>query len=275
MFLIKRITMKLYKHLKNLLTKKEISLMPRSFEVVGDILIFSRFPKQLKKKEKLIGNKILGLLKNIKVIAIKSTKHSGKYRTNKIKIIAGEKRKITLHKENNILIKVDVEKCYFSPRLSTERLRISSLVKNENVLVMFSGVGVYCFTLAKTAKEVYGIEINPAAHKFALENLKLNKLNNVKLFKGDVKKVIPKLKIKFDRIIMPLPKDAYKFLDVALKVIKKNGIIHLYDFEEEKEIYKVVEKIQSNVKKFKVINIIKCGQFGARKWRICADFKVI
>ena len=273
MFLIKFISMKLYKNLKLILTKKELSLMPRSFEVVGDILIFSRFPKQLKKREKIIGNKILSLLNNIKVVCIKDGKHFGKYRTNKIKIIAGDKRKTTLHKENNVLIKVDVEKCYFSPRLSTERLRISSLVKNEDVLVMFSGVGIYCLILAKNAKQVYGIEVNPTAHKYALENLKLNKINNVKLIKGDVRKVLPKL--KFDRIIMPLPKDAYKFLDLALKAIKKNGIIHLYDFEDEKEIYKVVEKIQAKVKKFKVLNIVKCGQFGVRKYRICVDFKVL
>ncbi len=275
MFLIKFISMKLYKNLKLILTKKELSLMPRSFEVVGDILIFSRFPQQLKKKERIIGNKILSLLNNIKVVCIKDSKHSGKYRTNKIRIIAGEKRKITLHKENNVLVKVDVEKCYFSPRLSTERLRIANQVKNENVLVMFSGIGIYCLTLAKKAKQVYGIEANPVAHKYALENLKLNKIDNVKLIKGDVKKVVPKLKQKFDRIIMPLPKDAYKFLDIALKVIKKKGIIHLYDFEDEKEIYKAVEKIQSKVKKFKVLNIVKCGQFGVRKYRICVDFKVL
>ena len=40
-------------------------------------------------------------------------------------------------------------------------------------------------------------------------------VNNIKLIKGDVKKVIPKLvklKQKFDRILMPLPKRAEDFI---------------------------------------------------------------
>jgi len=44
---------------------------------------------------------------------------------------------------------------------------------------MFAGVGIYCLILAKNAKQVYGIEVNPVAHKYALENLKLNKIGNI------------------------------------------------------------------------------------------------
>ena len=36
------------------------------------------------------------------------------------------------------------------------------------------------------------------AHKYAYENLMLNKITNIKLFKGDVKKILPKIKIKFN-----------------------------------------------------------------------------
>ncbi|MBI2652913.1 class I SAM-dependent methyltransferase family protein, partial [Candidatus Woesearchaeota archaeon] len=39
-------------YLKNKLTNKELKLVPSSFDVVGDILIFSEFPKELAKKEK-------------------------------------------------------------------------------------------------------------------------------------------------------------------------------------------------------------------------------
>ena len=69
---------------------------------------------------------------------------------------------------------------------------------------MFSGSGVYPVVISKNtkAKEIYGIEINPIAHKYAEENIKLNKLKNIKLFCGDVKKTIPKLNRKFDRIFL-------------------------------------------------------------------------
>src|SRR3989344_5542938 len=150
--------MKLKQILKSKLTKKELSLVPTSFDIMGDVLLFNEFPKQLIKKEKLIANILLKQFKNIKVIAKKTEKYSGKYRLSKIKIISGEKRKETIHKENNCLIKLDIEKCYFSSRLANERLRISKLVKpNESILVMFSGAMPYGLVISKNskAKEVY------------------------------------------------------------------------------------------------------------------------
>jgi tRNA (guanine37-N1)-methyltransferase len=269
--------MKLKGILKNKLSKKELEILPSSFDVIGDILIFSDFPKELVKKEKLIGNMLLKIHKHIKVVAKKTRKHSGVYRLKKIKIIAGEKRKITTHKENDVRLKLDVEKCYFSPRLGSERLRIAKLVKkNEDILVMFSGVGPYCLTIAKNSKfkEIYGIEINPVAHKYSVENLKLNKVVNIKLFKGDVKKVLPKIKKKFGRILMPLPKGAESFLDLAKSKIKKNGIIHFYDFSDEKDFpEKSISEIKKVFRRFRVLKKVKCGQYGPRRFRVCIDFK--
>lgn len=263
--------------LKGKLTERQISLVPKSFDVVGDILIFSDFPEGLKKKERVIGETILQLMKNIKVVCKKTKMHSGVFRTKKVKIMAGEKRKVTMHKENNVRVKLNVETCYFSPRLSNERLRIANLVKKgESVLVMFSGVAIYNLVISKNskAKEIYGVEINPAAHKFAEENVKLNKAANVKLFLGDVKKVLPKLKKKFDRIVMPLPKSAEEFLGTALKAAKKGAVIHFYDFLFEQDFDKAVEKVKKHCKKCKILNVVKCGQYSPRKYRICVDFKV-
>src|SRR3990167_4377819 len=179
------------------LTKKELSLVPSSFDMVGSIIIFSDFPKQLSKKEKMIGNDILKNFRHFKSVFKKTKKYSGKFRTPKLKLLAGSSNQETIHKESNVKLKLNVEKVYFSARLSEERKRILKKVrKNEKILVMFSGCGVYPLV----------IEINPTAHKYALENVKLNKTANIKLFLGDVKKVLPKLKEKFDRIIMPLPK---------------------------------------------------------------------
>lgn len=262
-----------------MLTNKNIKLIPRSFNVIGDILIFADFPKSLIKKEKEVGIYLLNKLKNVKVITIKTKSFSGVYRLQKLKVIAGEKRKETLHRESNSVFKLDVEKCYFSPRLSNERLRIANQVKkNEIVLVMFSGISIFPIIISKKskAKEIYAIEINPKAHKYAEENLTLNKIKNIKLLKGDVRKIMPKLKIKFDRILMPLPKGAENFLDLAFSKINKNGIIHLYDFLREEEIPEVgVNKIKKIIKKFKILKVTKCGQISPGKYRVCFDIKVL
>src|SRR3989344_1053170 len=273
--------MKLKQILKNKLTKKELSLVPTSFDIIGDIILFNEFPKQLIKKERLIAKILLKQFNNIKVIAKKTGKYSGKYRLSKIKIIAGEKRKETIHRENNCLIKLDIEKCYFSSRLANERLRIAKQIKNESVLVMFSGVGVYPLVISKNskAKEIYAIEINPTAHEYAKQNIILNKSKNIKLFLGNVKFVLPKINKKFNRIIMPLPTNAKSYLRLALNKINKNGIIHFYDFQKENEFDKSAEEIQKickkQKKKIKISKIVKCGQFSPRVFRICVDFKIL
>ena len=267
--------------LRNKLTKKELILLPSSFDFVGGILIFSDFPRELTKKERIIGKEILKNFKQIKSVFKKTKKYSGKFRTPKLKLIAGEKTKETIYKENNVRLKLNVEKVYFSPRLSEERKRIFSQVKNnESILVMFSGCGVYPIVIAKNtkAKEIYGIEINPTAHKYALENLKLNKINNAELIKGDVKKVLPKINKKFDRIIMPLPKGAEHFLNLALSKINRDGIINFYDFAEENNYGNIINlinnKSKKQKKKYKILKITKCGQFSPRVYRICVDFRV-
>ncbi len=246
-----------------------------SYDIVGDLIVINDI---IKRKE---AEKLLKTHKNVKVVLVKTKKYSGKFRLPKLKIIAGERRKETIHKENNVRLKLNVEKVYFSSRMSTERKRIYLQVKTgEKILVMFSGCGVYPCVIAKNtkAKEVYGIEINPTAHKYALENLELNKVENVKLFKGDVKKVIPKLRKKFDRVLMPLPKGGEDYLGVALKAVKKGGIVHFYDFLYEDEFDKALEKIKEACKKkrkkYKIIKLIKCGQFSPRVYRVCVDFRV-
>ena len=129
------------------------------------------------------------------------------------------------------------------------------------------------FSKNSQAKEIYGVEINPRCHRYALENLELNKVKNVKLFLGDAKKILPKIRKKFDRIVMPLPKSAEDFLELAEKKINKNGIIHFYDFEKEEDIpEKSIEKIRNKIKKFKILKVVKCGGFGPGRFRVCVDF---
>jgi len=88
-----------------------------------------------------------------------------------------------------------------------------------------------------------------------------------------------RFKMKFDRIIMPLPKESDLFLDIAIPAIKDNGIIHLYHFLSEEEYMDEIKSILDEYSerlgfKYEILNIIKAGDISPGVYRFCIDFKV-
>lgn len=266
---------------KKKLTKKELDHLRRAFDIIGDIAILE-VPPELVKKQKLIAETLLKLQKNVNTVLKKAGIHGTEFRTQPMRWLAGKKTKETVHKEHGIRLKLNVEKVYFSPRLSTERKRIAQQVRpGERILVMFSGCAPYPCVIAKNteAKEIVGIEINPAGHDYGVENIRLNKISNVTLINADVRDAVPLFKPKFDRIVMPLPKSAGDFLDTALSAAKKGTIINFYAFEERGKFRKAHERIKNACKKSKkscrILRTVKCGQHSPNMFRICVDFKII
>ena len=263
--------------LKNKLSASELKLLHSSFDVVGDIAILE-IPEGLIKKEKIIADAMLDTFKSIKVVALKTSAVSSDYRVRGVKVIAGENRTVTVHKEHGCLYQLDVSSAYFSPRLGAERLRVAGKVKKgEHVLVMFAGVGPYAILIAKKCnpEKVVAVELNPDAVKFMESNRRMNKVN-VNVIEGDVRDVTPTLG-SFDRIAMPLPKDARNFLDVALPALKSNGVVHFYDFAENPEesalrLKKICDKLGY---KISVLDSVLCGSYSPTVNRVCVDFKII
>lgn len=255
-----------------------------SFEVIGNrekaVVIIE--PSKNKKENKKNAKELLNKSKNIKSVLLKLSKRKGNLRKRKYELLLGDKNTEVIHKEYGYLIKVDPQKVYFSPRELTERQRIASQVKkNERILVMFSGVAPMIIAIKKKqpTTELYGIELNKSAHNYALENIKLNKLDNVKLIQGDVNKEIPLINKKFDRILMPLPKTAERFLGLALSKIKKNGTIHYYSWGkkgEYSEIKKVIEEKARNCnKKIRILRVKKVLPYAPRIYKLAIDIKCL
>lgn len=267
--------------LKNKLSKSELQHLRRAYDTIGSITVVE-IPPELVKKQKIIAQTIIENNKHIISVYKKTGKRTKICRIPRLIHIAGPKNTETICIENNVRLKTDIAKAYFSHRLATERKRIFSQVKRgERVLIMFSGVGPYTLSIAKNtkAKEIIGVEKNPTAHKFAETNKTLNKVSNVKNYRGDVRKIIPSLG-KFDRIIMPLPKGAEPFLNTALQAAKKGTTIHFYDFLHENDIPKVaVDKVKSacakSEKKCRILKTVRCGQLGPRQYRVSVDFRIL
>jgi len=278
----------LKENLSKELTKEEFEFVKAAHDNIGTIAIVE-IPQTLEHREKIIAQTLLKTNPQIKTVLKKANIHEGVYRTQKMTYLAGVDTKETIYRENNVLLKLDVEKVYFSVRLGNERKRIMQLVyPGEEILVMFSGAAPYPIVLSKNtkAKHILGIEINPEGHKYGLENIRLNKVQNVDLICGDVHKIIPELiakdpnkKLSFDRILMPLPKTADEFLDDALAVSRNGTIIHFYDFLEigkfDDALLKIDKACEKREMKHEVLEIVKCGQHAPYIYRICVDFKIL
>lgn len=244
--------------LQGLQSEKNLWLVYKSYDIVGDIAII-RVSESLKQKSRKIAEDIMETNKNVKSVWGQYSPVSGDFRLRTLKWVAGEKRTETIHKEFGCTFKVDIDHCYFSPRLSYERQRIAQQVRSAEVVVnMFAGVGCYSIIIAKHSKadKIYSIDLNPIAIKYMQDNIKLNKVEGkVFAIQGDAKEVIKeKMQESADRILMPLPQLAYSYLDYAIFTLKPNGgWIHYYDFEhagkEEDPKEKVKAKISGKLQK--------------------------
>jgi tRNA (guanine37-N1)-methyltransferase len=219
--------------LKEILPPEDICKLYSAFDIIGSIIII-KIPDSLSSKKQIIADTILMNIKSAKSVFMQASAVRGDYRIRNLEYLAGDNSVITEYKENGCRFKVDVAKTYFSPRLSTERMRISKMVgDNEIITNMFAGVGTYSILIAKNNKScmVYSIDSNPVANQLALINAKLNKVEErVKPICGDAREVITKqLKGTSTRVLMPLPEKAKEFVDFAVMALKENGgVIHYF-----------------------------------------------
>lgn len=83
---------------------------------------------------------------------------------------------------------------------------IASLCKPIQILDLYCGFGMTSLLLAQQGHQVTGIESNPQAIQFAMENASLNHLRSVKFVEGDVERVLPRwLKSHHPNLILVNP----------------------------------------------------------------------
>lgn len=268
---------------KEILSEEELSLMPHSFDIIGHVLVID-LPESLKHKEKKIAQVFLKTIKAVKSVVKKKGPVKGELRVRELALLDGIQDLETLYKENNCNYQIDISKVFFNPRLSTERMRIANLVKNNEIILdMFAGVGPFsCLIAKRKLAEVHAVDLNQEAIHYLKKNVKLNKVEHlVKIQGGDIRKIFNETYMhKFDRVIMNLPEKAIEFLDIAVKTIKKQGgIIYLYSFindndpkdeklSEIKKIIKENDRILTNFASHKVRLV------APYEWQVCYELKI-
>jgi tRNA (guanine37-N1)-methyltransferase len=222
--------------LLELLGKREYEKARKSYDILGNIAIIDAEGRTARK----LAEAILTTNRNVKTVLRKGGAISGRYRTRKYYHVMGKRNYTARYRENGAVFEFDVRKTYFSTRLAYERQRIVNKVKDgERVMVMFAGIGPFAIEIARARKRarVVAIEINRNAYRYMLNNIRMNKTPNVVPELGDVKRIANKYPHFADRIIMPLPKESYKFLDSVLKVAKNGCVVHYYAFGDSRSAY--------------------------------------
>lgn len=249
-----------WKRLKNLLEPvipdEHLDLIPHCWQLLGDILICN-IKAELLPYEYEIGVAFTKIEKRAKIVARKIAPPQGEMRIPHLKIIAGEGYTETLYKENHCVFKLDPFKILFSPGNSYERLRLSQLVQEGEIVIdLFSCVGQFSIPIAVHSKpfKIYAIEMNPEAYKYLVTNILLNKVVDVvEPILGDCREVAP-VGVA-DRVIMGLVSGTDSYLDTALKCLKEDGgIIHYHEAFPKRLLQEKIEIIKNKAvqKSFKV-----------------------
>lgn len=76
-------------------------------------------------------------------------------------------------------------------KLYSLALDYAGLTGEETVWDLYCGIGTISLFLARSAKQVYGVEIVPQAIEDARKNAKLNDISNAKFFVGKAEEVLP------------------------------------------------------------------------------------
>mmetsp|Transcript_1439 Transcript_1439/g.3678 ORF Transcript_1439/g.3678 Transcript_1439/m.3678 type:complete len:596 (+) Transcript_1439:124-1911(+) len=284
-------------------------IIPRSFDVIGDIAYLHSMPEE--GDPEAIGKAIMKKNKSIKVVVARQSNLEGTERApgdEGLVIIAGAQRSplITSHTEFGIRCVVDLNHCFFSPRMAQERLRICQQVaRGEDVLVCFAGVGMEAIQISgrTEASSVVAIELNEVAVECArrghrmLGNNKAVKTTGaaqrLEILQGDVLEVLPSLDRRFDRILAPRPKEGKldgdlgsgdggeAFLRVLLRHMKDGAECHWYDFVADHE-YPACDRTRSLIERLceeqgmtmEILHAAHVGSVAKRQIRLCLDFKV-
>ncbi len=253
-------------YLKDTLAQKYNKFIPKSYDVIGTILIIE-FDQNLDLSDpetthlkSSIGQSLTRFNKNVRTVYEKKSEIKGDFRLRELSLLSGKDDPKTIHKENNCVFNLNVKSTYFSPRLLYERRRVAnSGIRNGELIVdMFAGVGPFSIQIAKRHDvKVYSFDINPDAIDYLEMNISQNQLiGEILPYNIDVNRLLlpisqtgKMLKHKVDRIIMNLPEKAYQFLDVATHLLKPyGGIIHFYDISEKPSpIEKTLAKLKNEL----------------------------
>jgi tRNA wybutosine-synthesizing protein 2 len=219
------------------LNEQDYELLPRKWELLGNVLILKLDPGL--KEHWFDLAKVYADVLQAKAVLRRFDIIRGIYREPGVELLVGDTGDTeTIHKENKVIFKLDPLRVMFSSGNIDERIRISTLADQDEVVVdMFSGIGYFAIPIAVHSKpcQILACELNPVAYDYLCQNIKLNKVENIiQPIRGDNRTSLPKSVA--DRIVMGYLGCDDSHLVSAFEILKpKGGTIHFHDvgFKDE------------------------------------------
>jgi methyltransferase (EC 2.1.1.-) len=245
-----------------------------SFERIGEIAVIDEDDPET---AAVIADAIMAADLPVTGVLNRRSPIEGTHRVRQWDRLAGEST-VTTHREYGYAYTVDLATAYFSPRLATERRRVTTQVTaGERVVDMFAGVGPYAIPAADRGAEVVGVDINPAATALLVENAERNDVDLV-VHTADVRTLADRLAGWADRIIMNLPHTAGEFLPTALQLAADGAILHYYDFQPRSDPFApALETIHAALPAGAALRVLETREvrsYAPETVNICVDVQI-
>jgi tRNA (guanine37-N1)-methyltransferase len=215
----------------------ELALVPRSFDVVGDIVLV-RLPAELESRRGEIGEALLRFVPGSRLVGLDRGVR-GPDRRRAVERIAGSGGWRTRHRENGLELDVDLERAYFSPRLAREHERVAAEVRpGERVYDLCCGVGPFALTIARDgrAASITAVDANPDAVALLRETLARYPFGSrVTAVEARLEAFAPSAE-PVDRIVLNLPHEGIKYAALVAPLLAPGGSLHYYEVLPRDEI---------------------------------------
>jgi len=257
--------------------EEKIELLPKKWERFGNVLIV-KVHSSLSDCFELVAP-IYAKVLNCKSVLEDMGGIEGTARKPVLRLIWGEKNTETIHLENGIKYKFDPGMLMFSSGNMSERIRMSKIECDEEIIVDgFAGIGYFTLPLGKFGgpKKIFACEINPPAFKYLKENIELNGIEKiVEPLLGDYREVAPECCA--DRIILGYFKTTSNFLEKTMRVLKeRGGLIHYHDTCSKEEMsrqpFRKIEKMANEFDfEAKLVHLEKVKSYAPGIYHVVLD----
>ena len=211
--------------------------LPRSFDVVGDIVLI-RLPAEFSDRKNAVGEALLRFVPGARLVGWDHGVH-GPERLRSVERIAGYGPWRTRHRENGIEFEVDVERAYFSPRLAREHARVAGEVRDgERLYDLCCGVGPFSVTAARLgrASAITAVDSNPDAIELLRQTLgRIPGRDRVRSVVGPLESFVPSA-APVERVVMNLPREGIKYLTSVARTVAPGGSLYYYEVVSRSEL---------------------------------------